>query len=66
MLEMFLIEGRGPRYMTKVCLLLKSVEEGSHEAGTYLYKPIESEAGAVAAPTTNYESSSSHTGMSVL
>ena len=43
----------------------KPVETGKHEAGEYLYKPVESEAaGAVAAPTTNYESSSSHTGPS--
>ena len=40
----------------------KPVERGTHEAGTYHYKPVESAAavsGAVAAPTTNYESSSS-------
>ena len=37
----------------------KPVETGhDHEAGTYLYKPVESEAKAVAAPTTSYVSSS--------
>ena len=37
----------------------KPVETGAHEAGEYLYKPVETEsAAAVASPTTSYVSSS--------
>ena len=36
----------------------KPVETGAHEAGEYLYKPVETESAAVASPTTSYVSSS--------